>query len=93
MIIFSIVNRAIDLGEEIVSYKKFGLPTRYGDIFYLLKKNKIIGREMYEQILDLVHFRNLAAHEYQTFSEEDVFKASERIDVVKEFIKKVMGLF
>ena len=90
MIIFSIVNRAIDLGEEIVSYKKLGLPTRYRDIFYLLKKNRMINTELYEDILDLVHFRNLAAHEYQTFSEEDVFSALEKIGIIRGFVNKVM---
>ncbi len=42
MILFFIINRAIDLGEEIVSAKKLGFPEKYREIFYLLSRKDII---------------------------------------------------
>lgn len=86
MIMFSIVNRAIDLGEEIVSAKKLGFPERYREIFHLLERNKVIDRKLYKELSGLIHFRNLAAHEYHTFTEEDVFKAFKKINEVKTFV-------
>ena len=83
---FSIINRAIDLGEEIVSYKKLGFPGRYREIFYLLEKNRIINEKSYNELSDLVYFRNLAAHEYHTFTENDVFNALKKISTVNNFI-------
>lgn len=89
MILFSIINRAIDLGEEIVSYKKLGFPGTYKEIFYLLQKNNIIDKDLYQSLLDLIHFRNLAAHEYHTFTREDVFKAFKKINAVKNFVNAI----
>jgi uncharacterized protein YutE (UPF0331/DUF86 family) len=89
MILFSIVNRAIDLGEEMVSAKKLGFPEKYREIFYLLKRSGIIDQRMYRKLSALIHFRNLAAHEYYTFTEADVFKALKNISVVKRFVEAV----
>ncbi|MBI4142158.1 DUF86 domain-containing protein [Candidatus Woesearchaeota archaeon] len=94
MILFSIINRAIDLGEEIVADKKIGLPTTYKDIFYLLEKNRIINKQLFEQLSSLIYFRNLAAHEYHTFTEKDVFTALKNVNAIKRFVdivKKIMS--
>lgn len=92
MILFSIVNRAIDLGEEIVTDKKLGFPNKYREIFELLNKNKFISDTLSYDFFDLVYFRNLAAHEYHTFKEADVYKAFRKIKVVNEFITVVKKL-
>ena len=39
MLIFSILNRVIDLGSEMVTANNFGIPVTYKDIFRLLAKN------------------------------------------------------
>lgn len=93
MMLFSIINRAIDMGEEIVSDKKLGFPSKYREIFYLLEKNKIIDKKLSVDLASLIHFRNLAAHEYQTFKEKDVFEALEKIESVNKFIKAVKQLY
>ena len=86
MLIFSLINRAIDLGDEIVSAKKLGMPEKYRDIFHLLLKNKIIGLEMEKAFSGLVHVRNLIAHEYQSFTEKEVYSAYQKLPVIKQFI-------
>lgn len=93
MVMFSIVNRAIDLAEEIISYKKIGFPESYRDIFILLEKNGIIDKKLCIIMSDLVHFRNLAAHEYQEFKKEDVFSALGIISRVKELIEASKNIF
>ncbi|NCN65747.1 MAG: DUF86 domain-containing protein [Candidatus Altiarchaeum hamiconexum] len=46
MVLFTILNRAIDLGEEIVLSKNLGMPSTYKDIFRLLLKNKTIEKNI-----------------------------------------------
>lgn len=92
MILFSIANRAIDLAEEIVSAKKLGLPESYREIFSLLERDNVIDEKLFRDLSALVHFRNLAAHEYHTFTEDDVFKAFRKINAVKRFVAAVKNL-
>ncbi len=92
MVLFSIVNRAIDLGEEIVTYKKLGFPNKYREIFELLHKNKIISERLSLDFSDLIHFRNLAAHEYQTLKEKEVYIAFQRMKAVNDFIAVIKKL-
>lgn len=92
MLLFSIINRAIDLGEEIIADKKFGLPATYNEIFYLLEKNKIISQRLCSQLSSLIYFRNLAAHEYHTFTEKDVFNAFQEITAVKKFVEIIKSI-
>lgn len=93
MLLFSIINRAIDLGEEVVADKKLGFPEKYREIFMLLKNEGIIDTKLSKHLSDLVYFRNLAAHEYHTFTKEDVFKAFQRVHVVNRFVDIVKKLF
>ena len=37
MVVFSIINRAIDLGEEIITTFDLGYPTKYREIFDILE--------------------------------------------------------
>lgn len=77
------------MGEEIISYKKLGFPEKYKEIFYLLERDGIIDEKLYKELLELVRFRNLAAHEYFTFTEDDVFGALKKIGAVKKFVGAV----
>ncbi len=92
MVLFSIVNRSIDLGEEMVTDKKLGFPNKYREIFELLSKNKIISERLSGDFSGLIHFRNLAAHEYQTLKEKDVYIAFQKIKAVNELIAIVKKL-
>ena len=89
MLLFSIANRTIDLGEEIVASRKLGFPGKYREIFDLLLKDKVIDSKLHKDLLSLVHFRNLAAHEYHTFTAKDVFEAYSKVRCVLVFVEKV----
>jgi uncharacterized protein YutE (UPF0331/DUF86 family) len=89
MIIFSILNRALDLGEEVITAEKLGTPSTYKDIFFLLMKGGVINKDMKESLSELSSYRNLFSHEYYSFTEKDVLAALKKISVVKEFVKRV----
>ncbi len=92
MVLFSITNRVIDLGDEIVSANKLGMPSTYKDIFRLMYRNKFISKDLERKLSNLVFYRNLLSHEYYDLSEKDVFDVFIRISVVKEFLEIVKTL-
>lgn len=92
MILFSILNRAIGLGEEIIAGKKLGVPSTYKEIFKLLMQNKIIDKGMEKELSELVFYRNLLSHEYHDLSVDDVFSVYERIQVVRKFVETVKAV-
>lgn len=91
MIVFSILNRTIDLGDEIIDYKKLGFPSETKDIFILLGENKIINKKTEEKLKDLIRLRNKIAHRYGSINKEDIFKSIEEIKIVEEFIKEIIN--
>lgn len=69
MILFSLLNRVFDLGSEMTIAHNLGIPATYREIFVLLQKDEIIGRELSHEMVGLVTFRNLLSHEYHGISE------------------------
>ena len=88
MILFTICNKALELGELLLYSKRIGMPTTYREIFKLLHKNGVISQDVEKKFERLVHYRNLLAHEYGSFEKEDVFKLYGLINVVEVLIKK-----
>ncbi len=89
MLLFSILNRLLDLGSEIVTAKQLGTPGSYRDIFSLLERNRLIKTSLSKKLINLVYARNLLAHEYQDFTNKEVYKIFNEIKAVKEFVTVV----
>lgn len=89
MVLFSILNRTIDLGEEMVIANDLGMPSTYREIFRLLAKNRFIDRGLEKRLSNLVFYRNLLSHEYYDLTEKDVFDVSKRTKAVKQFVNIV----
>jgi len=92
MVLFSILNRTIDLGEELVMANNLGMPSTYREIFKLLVKNKLIDANLGEGLSNLVFYRNLLSHEYYELTEKDVLDVSSRINIVNKFVERAKGL-
>ncbi|HIH37987.1 DUF86 domain-containing protein [Candidatus Woesearchaeota archaeon] len=92
MLLFSLLNRMIDLGEELVFMKKLSIPDSYKMIFTLLARGKIISQSQATKLIDLVHARNLLAHEYQDFGEEEVWEILQQVVVIKEFVDSAKNI-
>ena len=89
MILFAILNRAIDLGQEIVRGRALGMPTSYKEIFQLLEKEKIISKQISLDLQYLAARRNVLAHEYFDVTEQSIFAIYLKIKVVQEFRKNI----
>ncbi len=92
MLLFSILNRGIDLGEEIVTAHNLGTPSTYRDIFVLLGRQKIIPSALEHKLSSLMRLRNALAHEYEDFTEKDVFEGIRLVGAVGEFIVVIKAL-
>jgi len=92
MALFSILNRTIDLGSEIVIANNLGMPSTYRDIFGLLGKNGFIDKALEKELSHLVFYRNVLSHEYYDLTEKDVFDVFKRLNLIKQFVEKVKEL-
>ena len=92
MALFSVLNRKIDLGSEIVMANNLGIPSTYRDIFKLLSKNGFIDKVLEKELSRLVFYRNLLSHEYYDLTERDIFDVLRRIGVIKQFVEKIKEL-
>jgi len=92
MLLFSILNRTIDLGEELVAANNLGMPSTYKEIFEFLVRDKLVTASLGAELSKLVFYRNLLSHEYHRLSEADVIDVSRRMNIVKEFVNKAKEL-
>lgn len=88
MLLFSLINRAIDLGEELITANHLGTPATYKDVFFLLYRAKLINSGLKDDLVELSSFRNLFSHEYHSFTPEDILDAHARIGAVRELVKR-----
>lgn len=92
MLIFSIINSAISVSEEMITKRNLQIPGNYGDIFDILEKNKVIPKPICEDMKILIKLRNLLAHEYESFDEAAVEKMEPKLGAVKELVKIAAGM-
>lgn len=90
MIIFSTMNRAIDIGNEILaSNTGSSFPGTYKETFELLFKRKIISSETAAKMNKLVKYRNVIAHEYYTLSIDEMWRLKKSISNVECFVAEI----
>jgi len=89
MDIFSIINKTIDLADEVSRAKNLGFPSEYKEIFTGLRMAKVIDEIMESKLKDLIILRNKISHRYSILKKEDIFKALKEVEIVKEFIEAV----
>jgi len=71
------IQQAIDLGAYIIKQRKLTPPKTSKEIFEILEKEKIIDKNLSENLQKMVGFRNLAIHEYTKL----------RLDILEYIIK------
>lgn len=90
MIIFQIMNRTIDIGNEVISgSSKIPLPGSYKETFEILSENKIITPKTASKMTQLMKFRNAIAHEYYRITADEIFKLKNDVYEVKDFIEEI----
>ena len=92
MILFALLNRTIDLWNEIVLARGLGVPSTYREIFTLLEKGAVIDSGLATRISRLVFYRNLLSHEYHGIDQDKIFSLISRISDIREFEEAVQHL-
>ena len=96
MIVFAVMNRAIDIGNEIISGSaKIPIPGTYKETFEILSQNDIITEDIEKQMVSLMKYRNIIAHEYYVLSNQeisklkkDVYSVENYVEQIKEYLRK-----
>ncbi|MEM5832198.1 MAG: DUF86 domain-containing protein [Candidatus Aenigmatarchaeota archaeon] len=87
------IQASIDIGNNIIQIKKFREPSSYKEIFDILWENKIIGKELKEELKKLASFRNVLVHLYTEIDLEIVYNVfKEKRVYLEEFAKAVKEL-
>jgi len=86
---FQSVNALIEIGEWIVTEKKFGFPSTYREIFELLHDHKIIDMEILESIKRLIFLRNLVSHEYHKITRDELIEMVDLLKNARKFVVRV----
>jgi len=91
MAIFQILNRMIDLADEIVKIEKIGYPLQIKDLFTFLEEKNIIDKKLERRLKDLVISRNKFSHRYGNITKEEILLILKELDSVKDFIKVILA--
>ena len=84
----------LTIGEMIISEFDFAKPDTYADIPRILFENKVVGKQLKDQLVDLARFRNVLVHDYLYLNHEKVYEHLQKdskiikkfIDAVKKFV-------
>jgi uncharacterized protein YutE (UPF0331/DUF86 family) len=87
------IQSAIDIATYIIAQKGLEKPSTYRETFEILGKEKIINRELADELSDLAGFRNVLVHIYWGLNFEEVYGILQNdLEILKEFIKHVKEL-
>lgn len=93
MLLFSILQRTIDLGEEVIFTLGLPLPGSHKEVFEILSNAKVVTKEELEKLKFMVNFRNLIAHQYYAFGDADIFEVYSNLGIITKFVEKSKKVF
>jgi uncharacterized protein YutE (UPF0331/DUF86 family) len=84
------IQSSIDLAEAIIAYKEFRKPTTMSEAFYILNEENIIPDKLTKELVKMVGFRNIIAHDYEKIDYDIVYDALQnRTKDIEGFLKNV----
>lgn len=84
------VQATIDLAEAMISFKKLRKPTTTSESFYILEEEKIIKKKLTENLVNMVGFRNIVAHDYEKIDYDIMYDILlNRLKDIKGFLKSI----
>lgn len=89
MLVFSIMNRALDIANEIISGSTLPAPASYRDSFEILRNAKVLTAVTAEKMAWLVRYRNIIAHEYYVLEIDEIYQLKKKIYDVESFLIEI----
>lgn len=62
--LYLVCQTTMDLAEAFISFKGFRKPTTPSERFYVLSEEEIIPNELTDELVEMIGFRNIVAHDY-----------------------------
>lgn len=85
--LYLLTQSTIDLAEAVISLKGLRKPSTMGESFTILAEEGIISRELSEELIKMVGFRNILAHEYEEIDYDILYGVlTERVKSIEEFV-------
>ncbi len=85
------VQNCIDLAAHIISDEELGMVGSTNEMFYILEENNYIDRDLSENMVAAVGFRNLIVHEYGKVDLKQVYHiVHHNIDDLEHFVKAIV---
>ena len=89
MLLFTIINRALDLADEVIITNRLGMPQSYKEIFDILRRRGFIDRGLADETARLVFYRNMIAHQYDDLTDDDLWSLFQRLGTVQTFVDRM----
>jgi uncharacterized protein YutE (UPF0331/DUF86 family) len=89
MLLFSIINRSLDLADEVILTNQLGMPQSYREIFDILRRRRFIERDLAEEMAALVFYRNMIAHQYDDLTDDDLYSLFQRLGTISRFVERM----
>jgi len=84
----------IDLAEAVISFKEFRKPTTMTENFYILEEEGVIRQELAENLVNMVGFRNIVAHDYEKIDYDIMYDVLvNRLKDIKEFLRAIEKIY
>lgn len=85
--LYLLCQSSIDLGEALISYYKYRIPTTYADIFDILYENNFISKQLALSLARMSGFRNILTHSYGKVNFDIVYQVlTKDINIILEFV-------
>ena len=89
MLLFTIINRSLDLADEVIITNRLGMPQSYKEIFDILRRRRFIDQDLADEMAALVFYRNMIAHQYDDLTDDDLWSLYERLGTILKFVDRM----
>lgn len=91
--LYLVAQATIDLAEDVISYKNLRKPATMTENFEVLKEQRIISKDLTQNLSQMVGFRNVIAHDYEDVDYDIVYDVlHNRLVDIEEFLKVAKSL-
>jgi len=90
--LYLVAQSAIDLAEATLSFKNLRKPTTLSETFIILEEAEIIDKDLTDEMIKMVGFRNILAHDYAEINYDIVYDILQnKLFDIEKFIELIKG--
>ncbi|MBU3942861.1 DUF86 domain-containing protein [Patescibacteria group bacterium] len=88
--LYLVIQESISLAEGTISLMDLRKPSDYGENFEILNENDIISLELSQELIKMVGFRNVIAHDYKKLDFNIVYDVLQnKLEDINSFIAEI----